>query len=77
MTGRVLSWNAAKRFGFIRPHDGAKDFFVHVRGLVDVTALQRGQTVEFRPVMDAPRGPRAVDVHVVLESMPTASGRPR
>ena len=74
MTGRVLSWNDSKRFGWIRPDRGQRDFFAHVGGLVDVTELQRGQVVEFTPLMNAPRGPRAVDVHV-LEPVPAEEVR--
>jgi CspA family cold shock protein len=34
-TGTVTFFNAARKFGFIRPDDGSKDVFLHV------TAVQR------------------------------------
>lgn len=68
MIGAVVSWNTGKRFGWIRPDDGAKDVFVHVADLVDATELRRGQTVSFTMV-NAGRGPRAVGVRV-LEPAP-------
>lgn len=64
MTGRVLSWDPVKRFGWIRPDDGPKDYFAHVGGLVDVTELRRGMTVTFEPT-ETPRGPRALNVRVL------------
>jgi cold shock CspA family protein len=64
MTGVVFSWNPVKRCGWIRPDEGPKDFFVHRVCLVDVTELQRGQTVTFMPT-DTERGPRAMDVRVL------------
>jgi cold shock protein len=68
VTGRVISWNSARRFGFIRPDEGARDCFVHVAGLVEVTELRRGQTVSFT-LVEAGRGPRAVDVRPLDEAV--------
>jgi cold shock protein len=36
-TGAVKRFNAQKGFGFIEPHDGSRDVFVHI------TALERAR----------------------------------
>lgn len=48
-TGEVKWYNQAKRFGFIKPDDGAGDVFVHVSALeaAGLTSLDEGQRVEY------------------------------
>jgi cold shock CspA family protein len=75
MIGRVLSWNSIRRYGWVRPDAGPKDFFAHVGDLVDVTELRRGQSVTFTPLA-AHRGPRATRVRV-LDQAPAESRRSR
>jgi cold shock CspA family protein len=64
VTGTVISWNASKKFGWIRLDKGPRDLFAHAADLVGVEELRRGQAVSF-VVVDAGRGPRAVDVRVL------------
>jgi cold shock CspA family protein len=59
MTGVVRHWNPEKGFGKIAA--GRVTFFVHRLELTDLADLTPGQIVEFEPI-DAPRGPRAIDV---------------
>lgn len=58
--GRVKSKKEDKFFGFIKTEE--RDYFFHVRDLVDQDDWQRiveGSTIVFRPIDDHPRGPRA------------------
>lgn len=68
MTERVrgtIKWfNPEKRYGFIRRIDGLSDVFVHMsdfRSQADAYWVREGVAVEFE-VVQAPKGPRAVDV---------------
>lgn len=47
--GEILWFDTARGFGFIRPHMGPKDVFVHVSALVAApdTDLSPGTMVEF------------------------------
>ena len=50
MKGRVTHWNRDKKYGFIHPDDrppNGPDVFVHVSGLIDLSDLEEGQTVEY------------------------------
>ena len=48
-TGTVKWYNPAKRFGFIKPDDGAQDIFVHVSALesAGLMTLDEGQRVSY------------------------------
>ena len=47
MTGRVLSWDTVKRFGWVRVETSREDFFVHASALAPgVVDLRKGQAVE-------------------------------
>ena len=48
-TGVVKWYNPAKRFGFIKPDDGASDVFVHVSALeaAGLMSLDEGQKVSY------------------------------
>ncbi len=48
-TGTVKWYNPAKRFGFIKPDDGASDVFVHVSALeaAGMTMLDEGQRISY------------------------------
>ena len=64
-TGKIKKIVRERGFGFISDNDGREVFF-HQNGLVDVQfdALKEEQGVEF-DIEDSPKGPRAVNVHIV------------
>jgi cold shock CspA family protein len=57
--GRVASWNAARRFGFLRA--GGRRYFVHVADVKDGGTLAHGDFVHFTPT-ESERGRRALQV---------------
>ena len=65
-TGVVEFFKDDKGFGFIRPHDGGKDVFVHHSSIQmdGFKSLKRGDEVEFE-IQEDPKGPRAQDVRRV------------
>lgn len=66
LTGKIYRVVSDKGFCFVRT-PGGKDWFLHRSELRNVafTDLAEGMAVEFSPVPDAPKGPRAVDARVV------------
>lgn len=66
-TGNIKKVVQERGFGFIRDSDGTEVFF-HQSSLVDAhfDALKDGQSVEFE-IENSPKGPRAVNVHIVKE----------
>ncbi len=48
-TGTVKWYNPAKRFGFIKPDDGASDVFVHFSALeaAGLSMLDEGQRISY------------------------------
>jgi CspA family cold shock protein len=66
MQGKVMWFNDAKGFGFIRPTDGRKDVFVHFSGIIsddERKTLHADQKVEFE-IGQGEKGPVAVNVIV-------------
>lgn len=63
--GKIKKLVRERGFGFISAEDGREIFFHH-SSLVDVKfdALNEEQEVEFE-VEKSPKGPRAIDVHIV------------
>jgi CspA family cold shock protein len=61
--GKVLFFDEARGFGFIRPDGDGPDIFVHATGIVDdeFRVLYAADVVEY-DVEVGPRGPRAVNV---------------
>ncbi|WP_082837277.1 cold-shock protein [Labrenzia sp. OB1] len=47
--GTVKFWNAKRGFGFITPHQGGPDIFVHISAVVraGLIGLEEGQVVAF------------------------------
>lgn len=64
-TGKIKKLVRERGFGFISDTDGREVFF-HQSSLLDVTftALNEEQEVEFE-IEDSPKGPRAINVHIV------------
>ena len=64
--GGVVKWyDAARGFGFVLPHDGGKDVFVHITALrrAGIEELLPGQNVRIE-VADARRGREAISVQL-------------
>jgi len=53
-TDTVKFFNPPKGFGFIQPHDGGKDVFVHISAVerAGMTALNEGQKVSYDVVSE-------------------------
>jgi CspA family cold shock protein len=62
-SGTVKWFNDSKGYGFITPHDGSRDLFVHHSAvkMQGFRTLREGQPVDFDPV-DGPKGPQADNV---------------
>ena len=67
--GTVISWNAARGFGFVRADRGG-EFFIGQRDLLrrGIQNLDVGQRLSFDPARDGlgRRAPRAVNIRVVV-----------
>jgi CspA family cold shock protein len=67
-TGNVKWFDPDRGFGFIAPHDGTADRFVHRRGFEPgLFELADGDEVSF-DIEESPRGPVAVNVRVTQRS---------
>jgi len=80
-TGTVKFFNAAKGFGFIAPHDGSSDIFVHISAVVrsGLSGLQDGDEVSYELEHDRRSGKlAAVDLevtgHAPIGERPARSG---
>jgi cold shock protein len=60
-TGTVKFFNESKGFGFITPHGGGKEVFVHVTGLID--KIRENDEVTYE-VEEGKKGPSAVKVKI-------------
>ncbi|MGI5218622.1 cold-shock protein [Nocardia sp. CA-290969] len=61
-SGKLVSFDAARGFGFIRPEDGGPDVFVHVNDIgLGEDELRQGRTFEFE-VTEGDRGPKAINL---------------
>ncbi|BFM13661.1 cold shock and DUF1294 domain-containing protein [Simiduia litorea] len=53
-TGKLISWNLDKGFGFVEPKYGGRDIFVHISDFIDTThSPEVGQTVNFSLATDS------------------------
>ncbi|GGK34853.1 cold-shock protein [Nocardia camponoti] len=61
-TGKLVSFDGSRGFGFIRPDDGGPDVFVHVNDIgLDEDQLRQGRLFEF-DVTEGDRGPKAINL---------------
>jgi cold shock CspA family protein len=74
-SGKILSFDDIRGYGFIVPDGGGADVFVHANELRDEKSMFRpGTPVEF-DVVDSGRGPKAYAVRVLPAPTPPA-GQP-
>lgn len=67
MTTGIVKWfNNEKGYGFITPHEGGKDLFVHHKEIqgAGFKTLEEGTRVEFE-VTQGQKGPQASQVRVL------------
>ncbi|GGM83164.1 DNA-binding protein [Longimycelium tulufanense] len=73
VTGKVVRFDHVRGYGFIAPHSGGEDVFLHTNDLIDEKYLvQPGSIVEFE-VEQGDRGLKASSVRIV-ERGPVVSG---
>ena len=75
--GRITRWNDQRGFGYITPHGGTDDLFVHVRALSGWRGRPAGgEIVTYGTSSDARGRPCAVDVRRVDMRPVRAAARP-
>ena len=69
MRGTVMRKVEDRGFGFIREETTSLEYFFHLSGChTPFATLRKGQQVEFDVDPNSPKGPRAMNVQVVLAS---------
>lgn len=64
-TGTLKVWKDEKGFGFIKPQEGGKDAFVHIRDFGNIPRAPRvGDTIHYQPMKDREGRLRAADVQI-------------
>eukprot|EP00746_Dinoflagellata_sp_MGD_P036575 gnl/MRDRNA2_/MRDRNA2_187776_c0_seq1.p1 gnl/MRDRNA2_/MRDRNA2_187776_c0~~gnl/MRDRNA2_/MRDRNA2_187776_c0_seq1.p1 ORF type:complete len:404 (+),score=77.02 gnl/MRDRNA2_/MRDRNA2_187776_c0_seq1:27-1238(+) len=48
LSGIVTSWDQSRGFGFIRPHEGGENLFVHAKSLLEGLSIAEGDKVLFK-----------------------------
>lgn len=76
--GIIKSWNDERGFGFIAPHHGGEEIFVHIKAFADPRGRpQPAQQVTFEVQVGAQGKKRAVNVECVHSPRQAASRAPR
>lgn len=81
-SGKLVSFDGSRGFGFIRPDDGGPDVFVHVNDIgLDEEELRQGRVFEF-DMTEGDRGPKAVNLKLSgnqpsTPAVPRSRGRDR
>lgn len=75
--GKVVRWDSARAFGFIRSPDTPADIFFHIRDFQGRAAPQEGMAVSFEEIHVGGKGPRAMAVNALGASKsPRPGSRP-
>ena len=64
--GKVVRWDSARAFGFIRSPDTPADIFFHIKDFRGAAAPQEGMLVTFDEIHVGGKGPRAMSVQTPL-----------
>lgn len=64
--GKIVRWDSARAFGFIRSLDTPADIFFHIKDFRGLAAPYQGMPVTFEEIHVGGKGPRAV---LVLDAM--------
>lgn len=78
-SGKLVSFDGSRGFGFIRPEDGGPDVFVHVNDIgLGEGELRQGRVFEF-DVTEGDRGPKAINLrsprgHAARPAAPAGDG---
>jgi cold shock CspA family protein len=68
-TGKILSYNPVKNWGFIKPDDGGPDLFMHRNNLcrgVDEAEVREHALVSYE-LGEGEKGPKAVVIRVIQQ----------
>ena len=74
--GKILRWDAARGFGFIRSAGTSADIFFHVKDFRGAATPQEGMPVSFDEIQVGGKGPRAVMVQLTPALLLTAKTSP-
>ena len=74
--GKVVRWDSARAFGFIRSPETPADIFFHIRDFRGLAAPYQGMPVTFEEIHVGGKGPRAVAVLDAMSLQDAPGNRP-